>query len=161
MLSKALSSLNTLRIRLFSKVTVSYLRLLGADVCWTTLFYGPVSIIGDPANLSIGSHTKINHNVLINCTDLVSIGSYVTISSGVTLHTSTYQTFRVHVSAPIRIQSHVWIASSAVILPGVSIGTHSIVGALSLVTSSTPPNTVSFGSPARTIREIDSSWFNL
>lgn len=55
---------------------------------------------------------------------------------------------------PITIKQNAWIGAAATILPGVTIGENSIVGANSLVTKDVPPNTVVVGSPAQFVKNI-------
>jgi acetyltransferase-like isoleucine patch superfamily enzyme len=55
---------------------------------------------------------------------------------------------------PIRIGDNCWIGMNAVILPGVELGEHVIVGAGSIVTRSFGPNCMIVGNPARVIKEI-------
>jgi maltose O-acetyltransferase len=52
----------------------------------------------------------------------------------------------------IVINDHVWIGANAIVLPGITIGENSVVGAGSVVTKSIPPNSVAVGNPARVIR---------
>jgi acetyltransferase-like isoleucine patch superfamily enzyme len=55
---------------------------------------------------------------------------------------------------PIRIGRNVWIGFDACVLPGVTIGEGSIVGARSVVVEDVPPFTVVAGNPARFIRHL-------
>lgn len=55
---------------------------------------------------------------------------------------------------PVRIGRNCWIGAGAVILPGVSIGDGSVIGAGSVVTKDIPPNCVAVGNPCKPIREI-------
>lgn len=55
-------------------------------------------------------------------------------------------------SKPVVIEDDVWVGARAIILPGVTIGAHSIVGAGSVVTKDVPPWTVVGGNPARIIK---------
>ncbi|MBU2051327.1 MAG: hypothetical protein KKH61_20460 [Gammaproteobacteria bacterium] len=57
-------------------------------------------------------------------------------------------------SAPVVIKDGVWIASRAVILPGITIGKNSVVGAGSVVTNDVPDNTLVAGNPAKQLRKI-------
>ena len=57
--------------------------------------------------------------------------------------------------APIRIGNNVWIGARALILPGVEIGDHSVVGAGSVVTRPVPPRCLVAGNPASVVREFD------
>jgi acetyltransferase-like isoleucine patch superfamily enzyme len=56
---------------------------------------------------------------------------------------------------PIKIGRNVWIGFDCVVLPGVTIGEGSIVGARSVVASDVPPFTIVAGNPARVIRKIE------
>lgn len=55
---------------------------------------------------------------------------------------------------PIRICKNVWIGEKASILPGVTIGEGSIIGANSVVTHDIPPFSIACGAPARIIRKL-------
>ena len=57
-------------------------------------------------------------------------------------------------SRPIRLHDNVWIGFDVCVLPGVTIGEGSIVGARSVVTADVPAYTVVAGNPARVIREL-------
>lgn len=55
---------------------------------------------------------------------------------------------------PIHIGKNVWIGANVVVLPGVTIGDNSVIGAGSVVTKDIPANVVAFGTPCRVQREI-------
>ena len=55
---------------------------------------------------------------------------------------------------PIRIGKNCWLGSGAVVLPGVSIGDNTVIGAGSVVTSDIPANVIAVGNPCRVLREI-------
>lgn len=55
---------------------------------------------------------------------------------------------------PVRIGAGSWIGTGAVILPGVTIGEHVVIGANSVVSHDIPSNTVAVGSPARVVRDL-------
>jgi acetyltransferase-like isoleucine patch superfamily enzyme len=61
---------------------------------------------------------------------------------------------------PISIGRNVWIGFDCVVLPGVTIGDGSIVGARSVVTEDVPPLTTVAGNPARVIRKIENDEVN-
>ena len=54
----------------------------------------------------------------------------------------------------VHIGSCVWVGAGAVILPGVTTGDNSVIGAGSVVTRDIPANVVAVGNPCRVIREI-------
>lgn len=58
-------------------------------------------------------------------------------------------------AAPIKIGKNVWIGTRAIILPGVTIGDHAVVGAGALVSRDVPPCTVVGGVPARPISTFE------
>ncbi|MCV6039074.1 galactoside O-acetyltransferase, partial [Escherichia coli] len=49
---------------------------------------------------------------------------------------------------------NVWIGANSVVLPGVTIGENSVIGAGSVVTKDIPSNVVAVGNPCRVLREI-------
>ncbi|UNT97302.1 sugar O-acetyltransferase [Allobaculum mucilyticum] len=57
-------------------------------------------------------------------------------------------------SRPARFGKNVWIGAGVVILPGVTIGDNSVIGAGSLVSHDIPANVVAYGTPARVVRPI-------
>jgi acetyltransferase-like isoleucine patch superfamily enzyme len=59
--------------------------------------------------------------------------------------------------APVRIGSGSWLGHNTVVLPGVTIGRHVVVGAGSIVTADLPDYSVAVGSPARVVRQYDAT----
>ena len=55
---------------------------------------------------------------------------------------------------PVHIGDNVWICTGALVLPGVTIGANSIIGAGSVVTKDIPPNSLAVGNPCKVIREL-------
>lgn len=56
---------------------------------------------------------------------------------------------------PIRICKDAWVGAGVCIMPGVTIGEHSVVGSGAVVTADIPANVIAFGNPCRIIREIN------
>ena len=56
---------------------------------------------------------------------------------------------------PVRIGSNVWLGVNCVVTSGVTIGDHCVIGANSVVTTDLPDNTISAGSPAKVIKEVE------
>ncbi|HEY5908035.1 MAG TPA: acyltransferase [Vicinamibacteria bacterium] len=97
---------------------------------------------------------------------LIEIGSRVNVASGVVFvnHDGPSRVFRGEIPGgsaygnrfgPIRILDNCVIGNGAVLLPGVTIGPDSIVGARSVVTKDVPPRTVVGGVPARHLCTLD------
>lgn len=57
--------------------------------------------------------------------------------------------------APITIGEDCWLCGNVIVLPGVTIGNGSIIGAGSVVTKDVPPNCVVAGNPAKIIRRLE------
>jgi maltose O-acetyltransferase len=55
---------------------------------------------------------------------------------------------------PIAIESNAWLGGGVIVLPGVTIGENTVVGAGSIVTKDLPPNVVAAGNPARVVRSL-------
>lgn len=88
----------------------------------------------------------------------IDIGRGTYIAPNVGLITANHDLINLdlhHEAKPIRLGEKCWIGMNAVILPGVQLGPHTIVGAGSVVTKSFPAgNCVIAGNPAKVIREL-------
>jgi len=110
------------------------------------------------ATLKIGKGSFINQSATIIATTGITIGNHAKIGPHVVIHDTAYHevdqgtgTFK----SPIVIGDNVWIGRGAVILPGVTIGSHSVIGSGSVVTKSVPAKMVVAGNPAREIRPVE------
>ena len=112
-------------------------------------------------NVHIGNHFYANFNLVIVDDIDVYIGENVMIAPNVTItptgHPVDPELRRpgTQFSIPVRIGNNVWIGSNAVILPGVTIGDNSVIGAGSVVTHDIPENVVAVGNPCRVLRKIN------
>ena len=108
----------------------------------------------------IGDHTRIG----LHCTVIgpVTVGSHVNLAQGITLtalnHNFEDSQKRIDEQGvstqPVVIGDDVWIGTNAVILPGVTIGSHSVVAAGAVVTKDVPALTLVAGVPAKVIKGI-------
>ena len=55
---------------------------------------------------------------------------------------------------PVHIGKNVWLGAGVIVLPGVTIGDNSVIGAGSVVTKDIPANVIAVGNPCRVLREI-------
>ena len=113
--------------------------------------------VGD---IMIGNHTRIGlHNTIIGP---VTIGSHVNLAQGITVtalnHNFSDSTKRIDEQGvstqPVTIGDDVWIGTNAVVLPGVTIGSHCVVAAGAVVTKNVPDGCLVAGVPARIIKEL-------
>lgn len=106
-------------------------------------------------NIKIGNNVFLNRGVYIDSKGGVEIGNSVAITEDVKIfthtHSETDHTIREYKS--VLIKDFAKIYSGATILPGVTIGKHSIVAAGALVTKDVPDNYVVGGIPAKKIRK--------
>lgn len=113
--------------------------------------------VGD---VMIGSHTRVGlHNTVIGP---VAIGDHVNLAQGITItalnHNFADKSQRIDQQGistnAVTIGNDIWIGANAVVLPGVTIGDHSVVAAGAVVTKDVPPHTLVAGVPAKKIKEI-------
>lgn len=108
----------------------------------------------------IGNHFYANFNLVVVDDISVTIGDYVMIAPNVTITATghpVHPDLRLNgdqFSFPVVIEDHVWIGSNVVILPGVTIGRNSVIGAGSIVTKDIPQDVVAAGNPCRILRPI-------
>ncbi len=119
----------------------------------------PVEFVAhNGARIVIGDHTFINYGTSISAFELVTIGRHCFLGHYTLIIDNSEHDVRQHLvlppSKPVVIEDHVWIGSRVVILPGVRIGHHAVIGAGSVVTQDIPPHCVAVGNPARVIRSI-------
>ena len=110
--------------------------------------------------VSIGSGTYANMNLMLIDDWKITIGKNVLIGPNVTMSTTGHPIDPAHrqdgmYSLPITIGDNVWIGGNVTILPGVTIGENSVIGAGSVVTKDIPANVVAFGAPCKVYREIN------
>lgn len=132
--------------------------------CYEDTLIEPPFHCDNGKNIFLGKHFYANYNLTVLDYDKVIIGDNVLIGPNVVLTTATHSTdYRLRndngvsdiMGEPIVIEDDVWIGANCTILPGVTIGKHSIVGAGSVVTKSVPPDTIVAGVPAHVMRKIE------
>lgn len=108
----------------------------------------------------IGDYTRVGlHNTIIGP---VNIGHHVNLAQGITVtalnHNFEDSEKRIDeqgvCTTPVVIEDDVWIGANAVILPGVRVGTHSVVAAGAVVTKDVPSHSIVAGIPAKIIKKI-------
>lgn len=106
--------------------------------------------------MEVGKNFYCNIGATFICSGSIKIGNDVICGRNITIreyhgdhfiNTSNYKC-----SKPIEIGDHVWLCEYSTIMPGVKIGSGSVIAAHSLVTHDVPPNSLVMGSPARVVR---------
>lgn len=133
--------------------------------------------IDTPFHCDHGNNIFLGNDVIIgiNCTFVdnaeIRIGNRVLIASNVQFYTSSHPvlpqerlvddwkekgtTFFRTYARPIEIKDNAWIGGGSILLPGVTVGENSVIGAGSVVTRSIPANCVAVGNPCRVIRTLE------
>jgi acetyltransferase-like isoleucine patch superfamily enzyme len=102
-------------------------------------------------NLKLGLYTDIGAFTYINASEGVDIEDNVQIGS----HCSIYSVSTIdNKKGGVFLKNNCKIGSHSVVMPGVTVGENSIVGAFSFVTKDIPDNVLAFGVPAKVIRKI-------
>ena len=120
----------------------------------------------DP-EIKIGSNVSFGKYCHIGCINKIDIGDGVLFGSNVLLidHNHGMNDYSdldlapndrtLSSSGPIYVGRNVWIGEKVTILPGVSIGNNSVIGANSVVTKSIPANCIACGIPAKIVKQIE------
>ena len=121
-------------------------------------------------NIFVGNKVIINMNCTFVDNNRIEIDNNVLIASNVQIYTATHSTNVKErtmqnwdeskaicntFALPIKIEDNVWIGGGAIILPGVTIGRNSVIGAGSVVTRSIPADCVAVGNPCRVIKHMN------
>ena len=111
-------------------------------------------------NLHVGARTFVNVGFVALDVARITIGDDVQIGPNVQLLTPTHpvdperRRDKWESAEPISIGDNVWLGGGVIVLPGVSIGANTVVGAGAVVTRDLPANVVAVGNPARIVRSI-------
>ena len=112
-------------------------------------------------NMHVGNDFYSNFNLTVVDDADIYIGDSVMIAPNVVIATGSHPIcpeLREKVyqyNLPVHIGNRVWIGAGAIILPGVTIGDDSVIGAGSVVTKDIPSGVIAVGNPCRVLREIN------
>jgi maltose O-acetyltransferase len=111
------------------------------------------------SNIHLGKRVFFNFNCVVLDVCAVRIGDFSLFGPSVQIYTATHpleaELRRTREFAkPVTIGSDVWVGGAAVICPGVSIGSRSVIGAGSVVTRDIPDGVFAAGNPCRVVREL-------
>lgn len=111
-------------------------------------------------NVHFGKNVYANFNLTLVDDDDIFVGDSVLFGPNVTLSAGTHpihpelRSRQAQYNLPIRIGNNVWIGANTVVLPGITIGSNSVIGAGSVVTKDIPDNVIAVGNPCKVLRAI-------
>ncbi|GGD89854.1 sugar O-acetyltransferase [Paenibacillus nasutitermitis] len=111
-------------------------------------------------NTTVGDNFFLNVNCKLMDSGKISIGNNVFIAPNVCLITEEHamdveqRLAGLEYTHPVHIGDNVWICAGAIVLPGVTIGANSVIGAGSVVTKDIPPDSLAVGNPCKVIRSL-------
>ena len=112
-------------------------------------------------NISLGEDVYFNFNCVVLDVARVTVGARSMFGPAVQIYTATHplsaeeRRSGLEAGQPITIGEDVWVGGAAVICPGVSIGSRSVIGAGSVVTRDIPEGVFAAGNPCRVIRVLE------
>src|SRR3954464_4863665 len=127
----------------------------GGDTVWMQ----PPFFCGCGFNIELGERVFFNFNCIVLDVCPVRIGSFTLFGPAVQILTPMHpmdagRPRREEFGKPVTIGDDVWVGGGAIVLPGVTIGSRSVIGAGSVVTRDVPEGVLAAGNPCRVIREI-------
>ena len=111
-------------------------------------------------NVKVGNNTVINHSGVFLDTNEINIGKHALIGPKSGLYGAIHpfdveaRNEGIEKAKTINIGDGAWLGGKVTVVPGVSIGKHSVIGAGSVVTKDIPDDVVAVGNPCRVIRKI-------
>ena len=116
--------------------------------------YNPLLIIEDGAFINSGFSCLVNAKCVVGENALLASNIFITTENHSSNPRLPYKTQSL-IAKDVSIGKNCWIGEKCIILPGVSIGDNTIVGAGSVVTKSVPSNCIVVGNPAQVIKKYD------
>lgn len=135
-----------------ARVRKVYLEKLGVDFgenSFVNMGFVKVPNTQGKYKVIVGKNVSIGPNVVCICE--------ATANNGVEINTYSYVSEKASAMGNIVLEDEVWIGANVTILPGITVGRCSIVGAGSVVTKNIEPYSVYVGVPAKKIRNIKSA----
>lgn len=115
------------------------------------------------SNIEIGENFYANHNLVILDGAKVTFGDNVLIAPNCGFYTAGHpldyesRNSGLEYALPITVGNNVWIGGNVCVMPGVTIGDNTVIGAGSVVTKDIPSNVVAAGNPCKIIRSIETN----
>jgi len=131
---------------------------IGSNFHSRAIQFVPELGVGTSGYIYIGDDVKIGKGVSIHAETRIDIGNNCRFGDLSVVWDSSFHEVSPTEgtkSKPIKIGNNVWVGRLATVLPGVTIGDHSVIAAHAVVTKDIPSRTVVGGIPAREIRSFD------
>jgi acetyltransferase-like isoleucine patch superfamily enzyme len=112
------------------------------------------------ATLEIGDDVRLNGGVMLDAHARITIGNGCRLAELVSLIDSQQHPSGMHDevrTAPIVLGENVWLGRLVTVLPGVTIGSHTVVAAGSVVTHDLPDRAIARGNPAEVVRPLEAA----
>ena len=112
-------------------------------------------------NVHFGKNVYANFNLTLVDDTHIYVGDYTMFGPNVILATAghpilpTLREKGYQYNFPVKIGKNCWLGAGVIVLPGVTIGDNTVIGAGSVVTKDIPSNVVAVGNPCRVLREIN------
>lgn len=112
-------------------------------------------------HIHFGKNIYVNFNFTVVDDTHVYVGDYTMFGPNVTIATAGHPLLPglrmqgYQYNAPVHIGENCWIGAGVIIVPGITIGDHTIIGAGSIVTKDIPSRVIAVGNPCRILREVN------
>lgn len=154
---KILQRLNTTDVSDFEAIGKIVKELLGKS---EGAFINPPFYCDYGSHIEVGKNFFANYNCMIIDVAKVKIGDYCQMAPNVAIYTAGHpvhpdsRNSAYEYGISVTIGDNVWIGGNTVILPGVHIGSNTVIGAGSVVTKDIPDWVVACGNPCKVVRQI-------
>lgn len=157
---------NNKKIEAYSRITINTLSYKDRMAKAIVKEFGDNANIIPPftcdygCNVKVGDNTVINHSGVFLDTNEINIGKHALIGPKSGLYGAIHpfdveaRNEGIEKAKTINIGDGAWLGGKVTVVPGVSIGKHSVIGAGSVVTKDIPDDVVAVGNPCRVIRKI-------
>lgn len=111
-------------------------------------------------HVHFGSYIYANFNLTLVDDTHIYVGDHTMFGPNVTIATAGHPILPelrekgLQYNAPVHIGKNCWLGAGVIVLPGVTIGDNTVIGAGSVVTKDIPSNVVAVGNPCKVLREI-------